>query len=96
MAQDYTQVNFRIPTTLKEKIESSAIENNRSITSELVARLEKSFEQEQPNNNQPFYLAMHMLYSILENNKDVNFKLPDNIEGYIDELAKKTNFKAPK
>lgn len=45
MAQDYTQVNFRIPTSLKEKIESSALENNRSITSELVSRLEQSFEQ---------------------------------------------------
>lgn len=44
MAQDYTQVNFRIPTSLKEKIESSALENNRSITSELVSRLEQSFE----------------------------------------------------
>lgn len=43
MAQDYSQVNFRIPTKLKEKIESSAIENNRSITSELVSRLEDSY-----------------------------------------------------
>lgn len=47
MAQDYTQVNFRIPTNLKEKIESSALENNRSITSELVSRLEQSFEHDQ-------------------------------------------------
>ena len=44
MAKDYSQVNFRIPTKLKEDIEQAAIANERSITSELVARLEKSFE----------------------------------------------------
>jgi phosphoenolpyruvate carboxylase len=43
MAQDYSQVNFRIPTKLKEDIEKAAQANNRSITSELVSRLEESF-----------------------------------------------------
>ena len=46
MAREYSQVNFRIPTKLKEKIEESASTNERSITAELVARLEKSFEPE--------------------------------------------------
>lgn len=45
MAKDYSQVNFRIPTQLKEKVEASASENEQSITAELVSRLEKSFEQ---------------------------------------------------
>jgi len=45
MAKDYSQVNFRIPTKLKEQIEKSALENERSITAELVARLEKSFDE---------------------------------------------------
>lgn len=45
MAKDYSQVNFRIPTKLKEQIEQSALENERSITAELVARLEKSFDE---------------------------------------------------
>ncbi|WP_151832797.1 Arc family DNA-binding protein [Acinetobacter ursingii] len=44
MAQDYSQVNFRIPTKLKEDIEKASIVNNRSITAELVSRLEQSFE----------------------------------------------------
>lgn len=44
MAKDYSQVNFRIPTKLKDQIEESAVENERSITAELVARLEQSFE----------------------------------------------------
>lgn len=44
MAREYSQVNFRIPTRLKEKIEASAISNEQSITAELVSRLEQSFE----------------------------------------------------
>lgn len=47
MAKDYSQVNFRIPTKLKEQIEESAIANERSITSELVVRLEKSFTEQE-------------------------------------------------
>lgn len=47
MAQDYSQVNFRIPTKLKEQIESAALKNNRSITAELVSRLEKSLANEE-------------------------------------------------
>ncbi|ENW29373.1 Arc family DNA-binding protein [Acinetobacter lwoffii] len=43
MAQEYSQVNFRIPSKLKEDIEKAAFANNRSITSELVSRLEDSF-----------------------------------------------------
>lgn len=46
MAQEYSQVNFRIPLKLKEDIEKAASANNRSITSELVSRLEESFEPE--------------------------------------------------
>ena len=53
MAHDYSQVNFRIPTKLKEKIEEASIINNRSITSELVSRLEDSF---QIDGKQPIYL----------------------------------------
>lgn len=53
MAQDYSQVNFRIPTKLKEKIEEASIINNRSITSELVSRLKDSF---QIDGKQPIYL----------------------------------------
>ena len=44
MAKDYTQVNFRIPTKLKEEIEKAAQESERSITAEIVHRLEKCFE----------------------------------------------------
>lgn len=43
----FAQVNFRMPSGLKEKLENSAKENGRSITSELVIRLEQSFNQPQ-------------------------------------------------
>lgn len=42
MAKDYSQVNFRIPTKLKEEIDESAIKNERSITAEIVSRLENT------------------------------------------------------
>ncbi len=47
MAKEYSQVNFRIPTSLKEKIEKSALENECSITAEIVSRLEDSFKENQ-------------------------------------------------
>lgn len=43
MARSDPQVNFRIPQELKEKLENAAKESGRSITSELVTRLEQSF-----------------------------------------------------
>ncbi|MFI8146497.1 Arc family DNA-binding protein [Acinetobacter sp. ABJ_C5_2] len=42
MAKDYSQVNFRIPTKLKEDLEQKAKENERSLTAEIVVRLEES------------------------------------------------------
>lgn len=38
-----TQVNLRITTDLKERLDLAAKENNRSLNSELVTRLEDSF-----------------------------------------------------
>ncbi|ENU24208.1 hypothetical protein F993_01524 [Acinetobacter proteolyticus] len=40
---DHTIVRLRVPPDLKEKIEKSAEENNRSQSAEMVDRLEKSF-----------------------------------------------------
>lgn len=45
MARNDPQVNFRIPADLKDKLQQSADENSRSITAELVLRLESSFQQ---------------------------------------------------
>lgn len=43
MARTDPQVNFRIPAELLEKIKEQAAANNRTITAELVSRLELSF-----------------------------------------------------
>lgn len=42
MARTDPQINIRMPAKLKESIEAAAVENNRSATSEIVARLEQS------------------------------------------------------
>lgn len=46
MKKDNVQVNFRLPQELKQKLEQSAQDNGRSITSELIVRLDKSFENQ--------------------------------------------------
>lgn len=43
MARHDPQVNFRIPAELKEQLDQSAKDNNRTLTSELVTRLTDSF-----------------------------------------------------
>lgn len=53
MAKDFSQVNFRMPTELKEKLEEASRKNERSLTSELVSRLEDSFTVD---GKQPIYL----------------------------------------
>ncbi|MDE5410511.1 Arc family DNA-binding protein [Acinetobacter baumannii] len=44
MAKDYSQVNFRMPSKLKELLEKKAKDNERSLTAEIVARLEESLD----------------------------------------------------
>lgn len=44
MARNDPQVNFRLPADLHDRLKSSAAENNRSVSAELVSRLEASFE----------------------------------------------------
>lgn len=41
---DHTIVRLRVPPELKQKIEESAEENNRSQSAEMVARLEQSYK----------------------------------------------------
>lgn len=43
MARTDPQLNFRIPAELKERLEAASIANKRTLTAELVARLEGSF-----------------------------------------------------
>lgn len=42
---DHTIVRLRVPPELKKQIEDAAEKNNRSQSAEMVARLERSFDQ---------------------------------------------------
>jgi hypothetical protein len=44
MARDDLHFRLRIPEALKARIEESAAQNNRSMTAEIVSRLERSYE----------------------------------------------------
>ncbi|WP_082400777.1 Arc family DNA-binding protein [Gemmobacter sp. LW-1] len=43
MARDDLHFRLRIPEALKAQLEESAASNNRSVTAEIVSRLERSF-----------------------------------------------------
>lgn len=46
MARTDPQVNFRIPSELKDKLDNAAKENGRTLTAELILRLEMTFDQD--------------------------------------------------
>ncbi|MBJ9925928.1 MULTISPECIES: Arc family DNA-binding protein [Burkholderia] len=43
MARDDPQINLRIPLELKERLDAASTQKRRSLTAEVVARLEASF-----------------------------------------------------
>lgn len=45
MSKDELQVNFRMPASLKSELEALAKQNRRSLTAEVVARLESSIAE---------------------------------------------------
>lgn len=45
MARTDPQVNFRIPAKLKDAIEAAAVASNRTVTAEIVHRLQDSFDE---------------------------------------------------
>lgn len=46
MAREDLHFRLRIPEALKERIEAAAASNNRSMTAEIISRLEVSFDRE--------------------------------------------------
>ena len=46
MNNKIAQVNFRLPQSLKDRLEESATINDRSTTSEIINRLQASFDNE--------------------------------------------------
>ena len=93
MAKDYTQVNFRMPTKLKEQIEKSAKNNERSITAELVARLEQSlalYPEDHPINMAPEELFQRTTQTIA---KEVIDEFVKKLEDSNFEIVKKNQEK---
>ncbi|WP_321894537.1 Arc family DNA-binding protein [Paraburkholderia heleia] len=44
MARDDPQINLRIPAALKDRLDEASAQSKRSLTAEVVARLEESFD----------------------------------------------------
>jgi len=44
MSREDLHFRLRIPAQLKEKVEKAAVRNHRSMTAEIISRLEKSFQ----------------------------------------------------
>lgn len=62
MSREDPQLKIRLPLELKEKITQSAADHGRSINSEVVARLEQSFSQNQNDFNAGYNACMvHMV-----------------------------------
>ena len=57
MARSDPQMNFRIPAELKDRLEVAAKDNNRSLTSELVSRLEASLDNSNTNDKLDVIIA---------------------------------------
>ena len=47
MARSDPQLNFRIPADLRDRLEAAAKENKRSLTAELIERIEASFASDE-------------------------------------------------
>lgn len=50
MARTDPQINFRLPQELKDRIEQSAKDNGRSVTQEVIARIDLSYSAENSAN----------------------------------------------
>ena len=74
---EIVQVNFRMPAELKDKLEQSAKESGRSITSELVTRLEESFRLEDKPYKVPLPTDIHGIQGMM----------PAELGAFIMELA---------
>lgn len=60
----HSDFKIRIPDDLKEKVRRSANELNRSMTADIVARLEASFESKAAQVPASEYEALHNEYKI--------------------------------
>ncbi len=79
MARTDPQVNFRIPAELKDKLDEAARENGRTLTAELILRLEMTFDhddQVQDLQEQVKYLEERIEH-LEDNSKKLEIKILD-------------------
>ena len=62
MARHDPQVNFRIPAELKEQLEQAAKDNNRSLTAELINRLDESLNAVSYDSNKDIHTKLDNIY----------------------------------
>lgn len=80
---DHTIVRLRVPPELKKQIEEAAEHNNRSQSSEMVARLEKSFDFS-PDSE----LAKNIKITMLEEQLSNSMKMMETLTGYLEAMIK--------
>ncbi len=63
-------VSYKFPSELKERLEQAAAENNRSVTAELVYRLDESLNNTDHVTDSDIHRKLDKIYiAILEQNK---------------------------
>ena len=62
MARSDPQMNFRIPAELKEQLELAAKDNNRSLTAELINRLDESLNAVSYDSNKDIHAKLDNIY----------------------------------
>lgn len=78
MARTDPQVNFRIPAELKDKLDQAAKENGRTLTTELILRLETTFQDNDQSNS---------LINRISNLEDIVAKLEVSKESLIKRIS---------
>lgn len=81
MARTDPQVNFRIPAELKDKLDNAAKENGRTLTAELILRLEMTFEQDDQVSEllERINKLENDIHGLSEDNRELSYRV-DRIE----------------
>lgn len=66
MARTDPQVNLRMPADLKDRLDAAALANQRSLTAEVIRRLDESFEPERSGGIERLEEAMEALRRSVE------------------------------
>jgi hypothetical protein len=84
---------LRLPTGMRERIGGAARANNRSMNSEIVARLEQSFDQESGQTDKRSKLAAARLLAWPSGSGEFEARL-QSLEQEVNKLSRKARKKA--